>query len=66
MDHIVLNKDGYPFCVGDSVRIEKEGEHFGKFGEIDTIRNYDKRPRIGVLFDDANVCSFAPEDLLAT
>ena len=65
MEHIVLNKYGKPFNIGDEVIINNPDHAMhNEIGEIFKIRNYDDRPKISVIFECGNVYRCMPQDLI--
>lgn len=64
MKHIVLNKYGRPYKVGEEVIIiNPDHSMYDQIGEIFTIRNYDDRPKISVELQDGQVYSCKPDDI---
>lgn len=65
MKHIVLNKYGKPFNLGDEVIINNpEHAMHNEIGEICKIRNYDDRPKISVIIESGSIYSCKPQDLI--
>ena len=64
MEHVVLNKYGKPYKVGDEVIvIDINHSMHNKVGEIHKVRNYDNDPRLSVVFECGNVYGCKPEQL---
>ena len=65
MEHIVLNKYGKPYKVGDEVIVVNPMRTmYDQIGEVHKVRNYDEDPRVSVVFECGNVYSFRPEDIV--
>ncbi len=65
MEHIVLNKNGKPFNIGDEVIINNlDHAMHNEIGEICKIRNYDDRSKVSVIFECGNVYCCKPQDLI--
>lgn len=64
MRHIVLDKYGNPYKIGEDVIIvNSEHSQYDQIGQIHKLRNYDNNPKISVILECGNVYSCKPEDI---
>ncbi|HAS89849.1 MAG TPA: hypothetical protein DCS48_11185 [Desulfovibrio sp.] len=61
--HIVLNRRGKPYKLGDEVIVLNEGHpRYNQIGEVCKIRNYDDTPKVSVCFDGC-IGRYDPEEI---
>jgi len=65
MEHIVLDKSGRPYKVGQEVIITNpDHAMYDKIGSIFQIRNYDNNPKIQVQTPDGQAGICKPDDFI--
>ena len=65
MEHVVLNKYGKPFELGEEVIINNPNHSvYDQIGEIYRIRNYDNQPKLSIIFECGNVYKCKPQDII--